>query len=98
MTAIVVALLLVNIVQGLAHRELCVGLAPLDSIFVIVVVFIFPLIAMALLRTAEKRPGLILLSLSLFDRWYSACIRIFWLLAQITSIGSLRMHGGLKLL
>ena len=45
----VVAHLLVNIVQGLAHRELCVGLAPLDSIFVIVVVFIFPLIAMPLL-------------------------------------------------
>lgn len=66
MTAIVVAHLLVNIVHGLAHRELRVGLAPLDSIFVIVVVLIFPSIAMALLWTAEKRLGLILLSLSLF--------------------------------
>jgi hypothetical protein len=37
-TAIVVGHLLVNIVHGLAHRELGVGLAPLDSIFVIVVV------------------------------------------------------------
>ncbi len=65
-TAIIVAHLLVNIVHGLAHRELRVGLAPLASIFVIVVVLIFPLIAMALLWTAEKRLGLILLSLSTF--------------------------------
>lgn len=65
-TAIVVAHLLVNIVHGLAHRELGVGLAPLDSIFVIVVVLIFPLIAAGLLWTAAKRLGLILLSLSLF--------------------------------
>jgi hypothetical protein len=65
-TAIVVAHLLVNIVHGLAHRELHVGLAPLASIFVIVVVLISPLIAMALLWTAEQRLGLILLSLSMF--------------------------------
>jgi hypothetical protein len=65
-TAIVVAHLLVNLVHGLAHRELHIGLAPLDSIFVIVVVLIFPLIAMGLLWTAEKRVGLILLSLSMF--------------------------------
>jgi hypothetical protein len=65
-TAIVVAHLLVNLVHGLAHRELRVGLAPLDSIFVTVVVLIFPLIAAGLLWTAEKRLGLILLSLSMF--------------------------------
>jgi len=65
-TAIVVAHLLVNVVHGLAHRELRVGLAPPASIFVIVVVLIFPLIAMALLWTVEKRLGLILLSISLF--------------------------------
>jgi hypothetical protein len=65
-TAIVVAHLLVNIVHGLAHRGLRVGLAPLDSMFVIVVVLIFPLIAMLLLWTAKKRLGLILLSLSMF--------------------------------
>ena len=65
-TAIVVAHLLVNIVHGLAHRELRVGLAPLASIFVIVVVLIFPLIAMALLWTSAKRLGLVLLSLSMF--------------------------------
>jgi hypothetical protein len=65
-TAIVVAHLLVNLVHGLAHRELHIGLAPLDSIFVIGVVLIFPLIAMGLLWTAEKRLGLILLSISMF--------------------------------
>jgi hypothetical protein len=64
-TAIVVAHLLVNIVHGLAHSELHVGLAPLASIFVIVVVLVCPLLAMALVWTAEKRLGLILLSLSM---------------------------------
>src|SRR5216683_7548816 len=65
-TAIVVAHLLVNIVHGLTHRELRVGLAPLASIFVIVIVLVFPLIATVLLWTAKKRLGLILLSLSMF--------------------------------
>lgn len=50
----------------LAHREFHVGLAPLASIFVIVVVLVFPLIATGLLWTAKKRLGLILLSLSMF--------------------------------
>ncbi len=65
-TAIVVAHLLVNLVHGLAHRELHIGLAALDSIFVIVVVLIFPVVAMGILWTAKKRAGLILLSLSMF--------------------------------
>ena len=65
-TAIVVAHLLVNIAHGLAHPELGVGLSPPDSIFVIVVILIAPLLAMTLLWTAKKRPSLILLSLSMF--------------------------------
>ena len=64
-TAIVVAHLLVNTTHGLAHRELHVGLAPLDSIFVVVVVLILPLLAMGLLWTAAKRLGLLLLCLSM---------------------------------
>lgn len=40
-TAIVVAHLLINLVHGLAHRGLYIGLAPLDLIFVIMVVLIF---------------------------------------------------------
>ena len=65
-TAIVVGHLLVNIVHGLAHRELRVGLDPQASIFVIVVVLVCPLLAMGLMWTAEKRLGLMLLSLSMF--------------------------------
>jgi hypothetical protein len=65
-TAIVVAHLLVNLVHGLAHRDLHVGLSPLDSIFVVVVVLVSPLLAMALVWTTKKRIGLILLSLSMF--------------------------------
>ena len=65
-TAIVLAHLLVNISHGLAHRELRVGLPPSGSVFVIVVVLILPLVAMVLVWTAKKRPGLILLSLSMF--------------------------------
>ena len=64
-TAIAVAHLLVNIAHGLAHRELRVGLPPSGSVFVILVVLILPLVAMALVWTVQKRLGLILLSLSM---------------------------------
>jgi hypothetical protein len=64
--AIVVAHLLVNIAHGIAHRELRVGLDPRASIFVILVVLVCPLLAMALVWTTKKRIGLILLSLSMF--------------------------------
>jgi hypothetical protein len=65
-SAIVVVHLLVNIVHGLAHRELRVGLDPPASIFVTVVVLVCPLLAMALVWSAKRRLGLILLSLSMF--------------------------------
>ena len=65
-TAIVVAHLLVNIAHGVAHGELRVGLTPSGSVFVIVVVLILPLVAMVLVWTGKKRPGLSLLSLSMF--------------------------------
>lgn len=64
--AIVVAHLLINIAHGLAHRELRVGLAPPALLFVIMVVFMFPLLAVGLLWIKQKRFGLILLSLSMF--------------------------------
>jgi hypothetical protein len=53
-------------VHGVAHRELHVGLSPSGSIFVIAVVLILPLVAMALLWTAQKQLGLSFLSLSMF--------------------------------
>jgi hypothetical protein len=65
-TAIVLAHLLVNIVHGLAHCDLGVGLTPSASVFVIVVVLILPLLAAGIVWTAEKRLGLILLSFSMF--------------------------------
>ena len=65
-TAIVVAHLLVNLVHGLAHRDLRVGLPPPASMFVIVVVLVCPLLAVALVWSGKKRLGLILLSLSMF--------------------------------
>ena len=65
-TAIVVAHLLVNIVHGLAHRELRVGLAPLASIFVIVAIKGKISTTTVLVWTAAKRLGLVLLSLSMF--------------------------------
>ena len=64
-TAIIVAHLLVNVVHGVAHRELHVGLSPSGSVFVVAVVLILPLVAMALVGAAQKRLGLILLSLSM---------------------------------
>ena len=65
-TAIILAHLLINIAHGLAHGELGIGLTPLGSAFVIVVIMVLPLIAMALLWTVRKRLGLILLTLSMF--------------------------------
>ena len=64
-TLIVVAHLLLSIPHGLAHLELRVGLVRPDVIFVILVVLLLPLVAMGLVWTAQKRLGLILLSLSM---------------------------------
>ncbi len=65
-TAIVVAHLLVIIGHGLAHCELGVSLPPSGSVFVILVVLILALVAMALVWTSQKRLGLIVLLLSMF--------------------------------
>ncbi len=86
-TAIVVAHLLVDIVHGFAHRELRVGLAPLASIFVIVGVLVFPLIAMGLLWTAKKRLGLILLSLSMLGSL------LFGLYHHFLAVSADRIHS-----
>jgi len=64
-TAIVVAHLLVNVVHGVAHREMHVGLSRSGSVFVVAVVLILPLIAMALVCAGQRRPGLVLLLLSM---------------------------------
>jgi hypothetical protein len=65
-TGIVLLHFLVNIVHGSAHRELRIGLTPIASAFVILVVLLFPVIAMILIWTAKKQLGLILFSASMF--------------------------------
>ena len=86
-TAIVGAHLLVNIGHGLAHRELRVSLPPFGSVFVVVVVLILPLVAMALVWTAKKRVGLILLSVSMFGSF------LFGLHHHFLAAGSDHVHS-----
>jgi len=86
-TAIVVAHLLVSIGHGLAHRELRVSLPPFGSAFVVVAVLILPLVAMALVWTAKKRAGLILLSLSMFGSL------LFGLFHHFLAAGSDHVHS-----
>ena len=64
-TVLVVAHLLINIVHGAAHRELHVTLPPAGMLFVIVVILLCPLLALALLWTPQKRLGLLLLTISM---------------------------------
>ncbi|MGB2901483.1 MAG: hypothetical protein WBB89_19670 [Candidatus Acidiferrum sp.] len=64
-TVLVGAHLLINIVHGAAHRELHVTLPPAGMLFVIVVILLGPLLALALLWTSQKRLGLLLLTVSM---------------------------------
>ncbi len=64
-TVLVLAHLLVNIVHGAAHRELHVTLPPAGMLFVIAVILLCPLLALALLWTSKKRLGLLLLTVSM---------------------------------
>jgi len=64
-TVLVVAHLLINIVHGAAHRELHVTLPLAGMLFVIVVILLCPLLALALLWTPQKRLGLLLLTISM---------------------------------
>ena len=54
-TVIVLAHLLVNIIHGVAHRELHIELGPAAMLFVIGVILLCPLLAMVLLWTSQKR-------------------------------------------
>jgi len=64
-TVLVVAHLFINMVHGAAHRELHVILPPASMTFVIVVILLNPLLALALLWTPQKRVGLLLLTVSM---------------------------------
>ncbi len=62
---LVVAHLLINITHGAAHQELHVTLPPAGMLFVIVVILLCPLLALALLWTSQKSLGLLLLTVSM---------------------------------
>jgi hypothetical protein len=64
-TGIVLAHLLVTIVHGTAHSRLNIGLSPGETLFVILVITICPLIAGVLLWTSRARTGLWLLAFSM---------------------------------
>jgi len=64
-TVLIVAHLLINIVHGAAHRELHVTLPPAGMLFVMIVILLGPLLALALLWTSQKRLGLLVLTVSM---------------------------------
>jgi len=64
-TAVVVAHLIVNIIHGQAHRNLGVGLSNWQQIYVVTVILLTPLVALAFSFTRYARAALWLLFLSL---------------------------------
>jgi hypothetical membrane protein len=64
-TLLVVAHLFINIAHGTAHQKLRVTLPPAGMLFVIFVILLGPLLALALLWTSQKRMGLLLLTVSM---------------------------------
>ena len=64
-TVAVLAHLVINVVHGRAHGELGVGLSDWQTIYVITVILIAPLIAMLLLWTRYARLGLLVLVISM---------------------------------
>jgi len=63
--ALVFTHLLVNMVHGAAHGKLQVGLPPNGMRFVIAVIVVCPLLALALLWVLQERLGLLLLTFSM---------------------------------
>jgi len=64
-TVAVLAHLAINLLHGRAHEELRVGLSAWQSIYVVTVILIAPLIAMLLLWTRYARVGLLVLVISM---------------------------------
>ena len=64
-TASVLAHLVVSIVHGRAHESLAVGLSSWQNTYVLTVIVIAPLVAMALIWTRYARIGLLLLVISM---------------------------------
>jgi hypothetical protein len=64
-TVAVLAHLVVSIVHGRAHEQLAVGLSNWQNIYVMTVIVVAPLIAMALIWTRYAHIGLVLLVISM---------------------------------
>ena len=64
-TVAVLAHLVVSIVHGCAHERLVVGLSNWQNIYVMTVIVVAPLIAMALIWTRYAHSGLVLLVISM---------------------------------
>jgi hypothetical protein len=64
-TAIVLAHLAVSIVHGIPHRVLHIELSSLQTLYVLIVIVVCPLIGMALLLTTRQRAGAWLLAVSM---------------------------------
>jgi hypothetical protein len=64
-TFIVLAHLLITIVHGAAHVDLQIDLSTPQKLFVLLVINVCPLMAMALLWTRHRRAGLVLLCVSM---------------------------------
>ena len=64
-TVAVLAHLVVSFVHGRAHEQLVVGLSPWQNIYVMTVIVVAPLIAVALIWMRYARTGLVLLVISM---------------------------------
>ena len=64
-TAFVLIHLAVNLLHGRAHTELHIGLSSFQLLFVVGVILIGPLLALALLWTSRQRLGLVILTVSM---------------------------------
>ena len=64
-TVAVIVHLVVSIVHGRAHERLVVGLSNWQNIYVMTVIVVAPLIAVALIWTRYARTGLVLLVISM---------------------------------
>ena len=62
---VVLAHAIVNLLHGQAHKALAVGLTNWQNIYVVIVILVAPLIALALLFTRYAKAGLWLLLLSM---------------------------------
>jgi len=64
-TWIVLLHVLINVVHGVAHAKLHIGLNSSDKVFVLVVVLVSPFLALAALFGRQLKLGLILLAVSM---------------------------------